>query len=295
MRLAILTDVHYGLDDPTKRGSAGLRLLETVVNEVNRRQPDMMIDLGDRINDQGDESDRKHLQELQAQLERVTVPRMHLLGNHDVTHLSLETSEAILGSELRHRSLDVKGWHLVFWYADVSYERGLGNLSLSPVDLAWLEADLKMATLPSIVFSHVPLGDGAMVGNYYFEHRTESRAGYRNAHLARAIIERSDKVVMAVAGHVHWNALNTVDGVHYLTLQSLTETFTTPPHPAAAWAELELSDRIAWQVHGLEPLAFTLPLKKPGAHWLAYGGKANPVSQDRIAEQLLKEQLIEKG
>ena len=48
--------------------------------------------------------------------------------------------------------------------------------------------------------------------------------------------------VVWLAGHVHWNTVTLVDGIPHVTLQSLTETFTTHPEPAAAWGLLELGD-----------------------------------------------------
>lgn len=128
-----------------------------------------------------------------------------------------------------------------------------------------------------------------MSGNYYFEHRPHGRAGYENAALARAIIEHSGNVALAVAGHVHWNSGHTIDGAHYLTIQSLTETFTTHPHPAAAWAEMDIGDDIEVRVHGRDPARMTLPVHRKGAHWLAHDGPRTPVSRREIGIRLLKE------
>ena len=52
---------------------------------------------------------------------------------------------------------------------------------------------------------------------------------------------------------MHWNTLTQVDGIPHFTLQSLTESFTTSPDPAAAWTSLELGDEVALQVHGRDP------------------------------------------
>jgi hypothetical protein len=74
--------------------------------------------------------------------------------------------------------------------------------------------------------------------------------------------------VVWIAGHVHWNTLTFVDGIPHLTLQSLTETFTSSPEPAASWALLELSDTIAWQVFGLDPLELRLPAAPTSRRWV---------------------------
>ena len=288
LRIALITDIHYGDDDPTKRGSVALQLLDGALDEMDEWQPDLMVDLGDRLNERDEETDLTRLRALHERFQRLDVPRVHLQGNHDVAKLSVEASERALDTDLRHRSFDANGWHLVFWYADVSYESRVGNLTLTEDDLAWLRADLAATRLPTVLFSHVPLDDGSMIGNYYFEHKPFGRAGYKNAYLARAIVEQSDRVMLAVAGHVHWNVLNTIDGVHYVTIQSLSETFTTAPHPVRTWAELILGDVIELRVHGKDPISFSLPTRRRQRHWLAYGGKANPVPRDHVARSVLE-------
>jgi hypothetical protein len=77
-----------------------------------------------------------------------------------------------------------------------------------------------------------------MQGNYYFERYAAGAGGYRNARKARELLADCPTAVLAVAGHVHWNSWHCIDGIHHLTAQSLTETFTTYPEPAGAWARL---------------------------------------------------------
>lgn len=267
VRLALVADIHHGKDTPTKRGSAALSLLESFIAEADLLAPELVIDLGDRINDTDLDSDIRHLGEVKHVLRGISAPRVHLLGNHDVAKLPVATSSAILGTDFVHKSSDLGGWHLIFWQADSRVRPGKG-FELSDEDLAWLEADLAATELPSIAFTHAPLGSGPMLGNYYFESR-EAYGGYANAARAREIFSRSGKVVAAIAGHVHWNSLNTVDGVHYLTLQSLTETFTTNPHPAGAWAKLELGKKLDLEVFGRDPMHLSLPIKQLHSHWLA--------------------------
>ena len=80
--------------------------------------------------------------------------------------------------------------------------------------------------------------------------KNPGHAGYPEARQARKIMERSKKVILCVAGHVHWNTFNQINGIPYLSLHSLTESFTTPPDPSGAWAFLEIGERIDWTVYG---------------------------------------------
>lgn len=270
LRLALIADIHYGADSQTKWGSAALTLLNAALAEIDAYQPDMLIDLGDRISDEDPKTDARLLREVAERFERVRAPRVHLLGNHDLEYLPLKTSEALLGTPLRHHVVEQDGWQLIFWHADPHYRKG--NLSIAEEDLNWLEATLSGLSQPSVIFTHVPFSGGSMVGNYYFADRPVGRAEHKNAAEARALVEASDHVSLVVAGHTHWNALHTSNGIHHLTIQSLSETFTTHPEAAGAWVGLELGEQIELEVYGRDPFHARLPLRRAGHHWLRAGG-----------------------
>ncbi|WP_204327550.1 hypothetical protein, partial [Stenotrophomonas maltophilia] len=78
-------------------------------------------------------------------------------------------------------------------------------------------------------------------------------ATYPSASRIRAVLRQARVPVIWISGHVHWNTLTTVDGIAHITLQSLTETFTTQGEAAGAFALLELSDKVLWRVHGRDP------------------------------------------
>jgi Icc protein len=101
----------------------------------------------------------------------------------------------------------------------------------------------------------------AQTGNYYFE-RNEARSRYPQSASARAAMSTARVPVVAIAGHVHWNTVTCVDGVHHLTQQSLTESFTTQGEPAAAWGLLELGDTVRWTVFGADPFESKLTPRK---------------------------------
>ncbi len=121
--------------------------------------------------------------------------------------------------------------------------------------------------LPTVIFSHVPFSGASMTGNYWFQN-TPDHATYPNAADVRAIVEASDRVILCVAGHVHWNSLHRVNAIPHITIQSLTESFTTDGDPAEAWATLEISDgNIHWRTYGYDPIAMTLPIRQSGEQW----------------------------
>ncbi|MDQ7841347.1 MAG: metallophosphoesterase [bacterium] len=267
VRLALVADIHYGQFSEAKAGPEALRLLEGVIDEVNSVSPDLVVDLGDRINEECLDRDAALFRKVSERFQKLRVPWRFLPGNHDLVHLSVAECETVLGQPLSHHSMDLRGCHLVFWHADPR-QRPAGR-AVERGDLDWLEADLRSTDLPAIIFTHIPFGGASVVGNYYFGHNPPGGAEYRNASGIRDVLGCTESAVLAIAGHVHWNTLTTIDGIRYVTIQSLTETFTTHPHPAGAWALLEMTpEGFHLEIKGRDRAIFSLPFKQRGHHWL---------------------------
>ncbi len=267
LRIAIVSDIHYGPDRYSKKGDEALALLENFVRQVNALKVDLVVDLGDRISNTDRDTDLNHLKAVSSKFQLLNVEHCHLIGNHDVVHMLISEQEEIMDTSLHHQSMDKSGWHLVFWNASCVLHRAAG-FRLEQGDLDWLEADLQATTLPSIVFSHMPVDTGSMVGNYYFDKLYAGGGQHQNASVARQLIEGSEKVVAVVSGHVHWNQLHIMDGIPHISQQALSETFTTHPHPAGAWGLLALGDTIELDIAGREQMKFSLPVKPMNHRWL---------------------------
>lgn len=265
LKLAIVTDIHHGADKLTKRGSAGLGLLDEFLAFAGNWGADMMIDLGDRISDVDAPTDGDLMRDVAARFGAVNTPRAHLNGNHDVAYLGEDANFSTFREAPFGRSVELKGVRLLFWQANthIPYPE---PFSLRDADLAWLAAELPKSALPTIVFTHVPLGGGAMTGNYWFQNNP-SFAAYPNGAQARAILEQNGHVILCVAGHVHWNSLHRANAVPHITVQSLTESFTTGGEPAGAWATIEINDRIHWRTYGRDPIEVVAACRKPGELW----------------------------
>lgn len=265
LKIALIADIHHGIDMGTKLGSAALPLMRPFVDWVNAIQPDLVVELGDRINDRDRDADLKWTHDVAHAFTAVRRPCVHILGNHDFNQLSRSESENAMQTTFASHSRDVQGYHLAFWNSAVKFEGGV--FQLAPEDLAWLAADLAATPLPTVIFSHLPLDNGSMIGNYYFEKVVPRGAHYADGASARDIIERSGKVIACLAGHTHWNARSTIDGVHHITIHSLTESFTTHPHPTGAYGILSIEDCLTVEVFGRDPALHRLPIKPLGYHW----------------------------
>lgn len=267
LRLCLVADIHHGQDSFTKKGTAALDLLAGFAAFANDARPDAVIDLGDRISDVDTATDLRLEREVADAFRAIEAPVHHICGNHDRDHLSVTENAEILGQPLVNQTIDLGQWTLVLWRANSKIHRP-GGFVLTEADLLWLAGVVRSATKPLAVFSHVPVSGHSQAGNYYFERNPDSATYPGGAERARAILATARVPVCCFAGHVHWNTLTVVGGQPHFTLQSLTETFTTHPEPAGAWALLELSDTIAWTVFGKDSFRAELAAAETARRWI---------------------------
>ena len=276
--LAIVTDMHHGVDHKTKMGSAALPLLREFGKFVAELKPGCIVDMGDRISDKDHDADVLLMQEVATAINDVPGEWHHLLGNHDLAELTAAENESALGRSCALHSIDLNGYHLVFWNTQPRIDRVIG-FTITHADLDWLQADLAASDLPTIIFSHVPLDNGSMKGNYYFETLDPHFAAYPEVQGAaiRSVIEASGKVILCLNGHTHWNAYHCIDGVHYVTIPSLTERFTSWPEPDGAYAKVEIGEHIGIEIHGHSAMAYRLPIRQRSRHWVNANKAYSPV------------------
>lgn len=254
VRIAVITDIHYGFDFRDKLGSKAPGLMKRFVKwaEGLKSKPDAVIDMGDRVNSKNPAEDRRFMQELMGWFKQLSMPVLHLMGNHDNKFLSAAENEEITGSPSGSYSLDIADWHLVLW--NPQFASNANGITVSAEDIAWLKNDLDATVKNTAVFSHVP-----------FFHRNEekerienqaagvtSRFSYEMAPAIRKIFEESGKVRRATGGHRHENSHAVVNGISYDTLQSLTSEYQDKYKvPSGTWALIELdSDRIKTKLYG---------------------------------------------
>src|SRR5690606_8989325 len=107
------------------------------------------------------------------------------------------------------------------------------DVRLPAEQLEWLEHDLRQTQLASVVCVHHPLSDCDLEGNRWFAAAPHiCRVAERKAF--RRVIEGSGKVLLVLNGHAHWNHLDIIAGVPYVTQQSPIENVDAgaPGRPA---------------------------------------------------------------
>lgn len=262
MRFALFTDQHFG--PPAyfggklrKLSHEAARLTRELVRQLNEElRPDLVINLGDVIEDESHDADLARYREFLGIVAGLDAPVLHVAGNHDTLHVAVEELCALWGeSGGAYRSRDVAGVHFAALHSLETKDR---SVNLPAEQLDWLRADLAATSLPAIVLVHHPASELRLDGNRWFEHAPHiCRIAERRQ--LRRVISDSGKVLAVFNGHAHWNHLDLCDGVPYVTLQSLTENLDddAPGRAARAFALCDLDDRrLLVHVHGEETLRY---------------------------------------
>lgn len=224
LKAAIITDIHHGPRVGNKYGPKALRLVELFVEAVNRKKPDMVVEMGDRISEEDEKTDRKRMMELRRLFNRVAAPVHSIIGNHDIKNLTHQENADIMGSPAESYSVDVNGFHLIFWNPNVDCGEHDDKSPLCGDALTWLKHDLATHDAPTIIFSHIPFDGMFEPGDEDTDTRKiEKRFAYPESLEIRKILEDSDNVILSMAGHLHKNSAKIINGIHYVTLQSLVQ------------------------------------------------------------------------
>ena len=161
VRLALVTDIHHGTSKMTKKGEMALTLLHEFVEHANTTRPDIVVDLGDRISDIDLETDRRLEAEVAEVFAGLDVPRLHMLGNHDMDHLDAAANAELLSTGTAHAIVELDTVRLIQWQADVSIDQQTG-MTATDADLDWLRSALGSDDRTTVVLTHVPLDNALM-------------------------------------------------------------------------------------------------------------------------------------
>lgn len=260
LRIGLVTDIHCGPDMDTRLGSHAVPLLEHFGQEMAHRfRPDLIVDLGDRINDVDPQGDRERIQQVRKLLEAIGVPILFLYGNHDLINVSAAEQRGLLGKTGDYESLDVGRIHLILLNSQDPTFEGVGG-TVSANQLQWLEADLAAGTGPAVVFCHHPLDEQDGSSHWYFKTHPDHALAV-NRERARALFARSGRVRAVFSGHMHWSHTEVIDGIPYITVASLVDCSFTNRQPAGAFSEVLLgeSGRVEVTVRCDLPMTFTYP------------------------------------
>lgn len=275
LTVALISDLHFG---PEARFGGKLRKLTAHAADLARAfvsrmngvvHPDLVVNLGDDIEDEGLEADRARYAECVGILRQVDSELIHVVGNHDTINLAPADLLAIWGSKAvsepapseLYTSFDRGEFHFIVLH---THEDPALDISVGAAQLAWLARDLDANRGPTVVLMHHSVADQDLRGNRWFEGRVYACL-VRERREIRSLFERHGDVRAVFNGHLHWNHVDVIAGLPYVTLQSLVENLDedAPGRAAAAHAIVRLSlDRIVVEIEGAERARYQFDWRK---------------------------------
>jgi len=262
LKLGFVTDLHFG---PQAFHEGKLRKLTHHAAELTRGviramndelRPDLLVNLGDDIEDESREADLARYGECQAILRTASAELVNVAGNHDTVHLTKADLTHVWQREgPLFYALDRGGFHLVVLH---TIERKDVDVRVPQAQLEWLREDLARTSLPAVVLMHHSASEQDLSDSRWFDGR-EHLALVKERRELRAILEESGKVRAVFNGHVHRNHVDVIRGIPYVTVQSLIENLDedAPGRPAAAHATAILDERrVTVRVFGAEPARY---------------------------------------
>jgi predicted phosphodiesterase len=262
LTIGFVTDLHFG---PAAYHDGKLRKLTHHAAELTRGvvramndelRPDLLVNLGDDIEDESRDADLARYTECQDILRTAKAELVNVAGNHDTIHLTRDD----LARVWRHEgplfyALDRGGFHIVVLH---TLERKDVEVRIPHAQLEWLAADLARTTLPVIVLMHHSASEQDLADSFWFKGLSHLALVKERAEL-RQILQASGKVRVVFNGHVHRNHLDVIAGIPYVTIQSLIENLDedAPGRAAAAHAIATIVEsRIVVRVRGNDPARY---------------------------------------
>lgn len=228
LRIGLITDLHYADREPkgVRFYRESLAKAREAVARLRAERVETLVVLGD-MKDMADGEPEAttlgNLVAIETELQRFGGPTYHVLGNHDMDNLS--KAQAL--SAITNTGIDPGRSYYAFSRGGVrfvtldacftkdgrDYDHGRFDWRDSvvpPVELGWLEKELKAGKESVIVLAHQRLDDA---GDAYVKNSSE----------VRAVLEASGKVLAVFQGHDHAGGHTRVNGIHYYTLKAVVD------------------------------------------------------------------------
>lgn len=253
LKFAIIADAHIGnaqhTKPPTRFPERARSLLRYVVSQLNSEvKPDFVVQLGDLIEAEDADEDKENLATAAEILRELQMPVYHAIGNHEQTNVSIQELCSILKltkAFYSFQSATFRGLVLL-------PERAGNQWCIGKEQMKWLEQELRSMQSQAIIFSHFPLVDAMCDDDALSAVPVElsNRAELRN------LLVQSAKVHAVFSAHWHKNSLDELGGIHYLSIQALTQ-IVSGGRPSESFAIAKLfEDAAAVEVVGMDPAEF---------------------------------------
>lgn len=240
-KAAVLTDIHVGKLERKYNGTVRAyshlveRHLPGVLEAIQKQHaPDLIVNLGDLIRGSTHDVDLRTYRGLMSYFKQLISPVLHLIGNHELKAMQLAEVETIWQEcgfdQKSYGAKDIQGFHVVWLGLRSQMHEGVKRHYLPDEQLVWLKEHFQHNTQPTILFTHCPIDDHDLDGEFYYEGCNKSNIAFflENQAAVREVISQSGSVIAVVQGHLHHFTAKQIDGISYITCPSMADNICAP-------------------------------------------------------------------
>jgi predicted phosphodiesterase len=249
--LGVISDIHYGPDSGTRKGSKATLMLKTFVSKINQLKPDVVVNLGDIISDVVSDPLEAiaYIKHLSPIFMSIRCPVIHVIGNHDCI-VNIKTLEEVLQSELGPRIVMSEGFYLVILNTSDPPINGIGG-NIGFVQMRWLADTLKSLDRPCIILAHHALDEQNIQANPLFK-GIEEYAYVANRQQVRELLCQAP-VKLILQGHLHWYHVSRYQHLLFITQTSFVDTWQIAAEYPINFSIISISAKdIQWYLHGAD-------------------------------------------
>ena len=222
MKIGLFADSHYSTASVThevRMNSLALKRVEQAYEFFAQKGCDLVVCLGDLIDHEKSHGQEcANLAEIGAVMRASGLKSVVVMGNHDAFSFTEDEFYAILGEEMRPRTVLTKNGALIF--VDACYHQSGSHYA--PPGGDWTDT-----FVPNLESLELELAT-AKGGVHVFMHQNADptvRADHRiaNAVELRTVLEDSGKVKAVYQGHFHPGSVTLHNGIEYITLPAVCE------------------------------------------------------------------------
>ena len=232
LRLGVVSDVHMRSEYREEVTAE----LTGVVDRWKEFDPDLVVVLGDLIEDETPELDREHVERVREILS-FGPPLRILAGNHDVMNLSLETLRSLFGNPLGGVTR-MRGETLVFLN---SAAPRLGNPRGEIADEHIRLLERLDPAEPITIFVHHPLHYRDLSETVWWPTRPEEAFCGNKTAVNEVLEDLSVRCV--INGHLHDPAHTRYRGVNHVTINAFSKEMPEKP-VTGTYAEIEIGETV---------------------------------------------------
>lgn len=233
MKLAVVNDIHIGKClEHNGKIRASSHLIEDMLpgffqKIIEQHSPDALINLGDLIRSEERESDLQKYRRLIANFLSIKLPVIHLLGNHELKKMHLKDIESAWNeqgfNQKSYGSIDINDFTLI--WLGLELDPNDHRLRFLPSDqMDWLKKQLAEVNRPTVIFTHCPIDDHDVNGNFFYEacdKRNKTTLFLENQEEIRKIISSSGSVIAVLQAHLHYFHMKKIDAIPYITCPAM--------------------------------------------------------------------------